>query len=146
MAHNDTIAADSRTIALSPMTKHGVYLWKLVVGDTWHLERTYTGLSTGATLSKAYWTVKRSLSDLDAAAVFQVSITTSSTASGQIIDAVTNGGSIELAFIATATQSATLTAGERYYYDIQGIDSNGQIYTFETGYIEPQAQVTRATT
>lgn len=146
MAHNDTIAADSRTVALSPLTKHGIFLWKLVIGDTWHLERTYTGLSTGVTLTKAYWTVKRSLADLDAAAVFQVAITTTSTAAGHIIDGLTNGGSVELAFIATATQSAGLLASERYYYDIQAIDNNGQIYTFETGYIEPQPQVTRATT
>ena len=39
MAHDVTLPADSRTIALSPLTKHGIYLWKLVVGDTWEIER-----------------------------------------------------------------------------------------------------------
>lgn len=146
MANEVTLPADSRTIALSPLTKHGVYLWKLVVGDTWEIERIYTGLTGGCEISKAYWTVKRSLSDLDAAAVFQISITTTSTAAGQIIDGNSNGGSIQLAFIASITQTATLTAGETYYYDVQGIDTLGQVYTFETGCIEPQSQVTRATT
>ncbi len=37
MAHDNTLYADSRTIALSPLTKHGLHLWKLVVGDTWHI-------------------------------------------------------------------------------------------------------------
>lgn len=146
MAHEQTLPADSRTIALSPLTKHGVYLWKLVVGDTWEIERIYTGLAGGCTISKAYWTVKRSLSDLDAAAVFQIAITSASTTAGQIIDGNSNGGSIHLTFIASITQTATLTAGETYYYDVQGIDTLGQVYTFETGCIEPQPQVTRATT
>lgn len=146
MAQEMTLPADSRTITLSPLTKHGVYLWKLVVGDTWEIERIYTGLAGGCTITKAYWTVKRSLSDLDAAAVFQISITSTSTAAGMIIDGNSNGGSIQLAFIASITQTATLTAGETYYYDVQGIDTLGQVYTFETGCIEPQPQVTRATT
>lgn len=146
MAHDVTLPADSRTIALSPLTKHGIYLWKLVVGDTWEIERTYTGLAGGCTITKAYWTAKRSLADLDAAAVFQVAITSSSTAAGQVVDGNTNGGSIHLSFIAAKTETATLTAGETYYYDIQGLDTLGQVYTFETGCIEPQPQVTLATT
>jgi hypothetical protein len=146
MAHDQTLEADRRTIALSPLTKTGVYLWKLVVGDTWELRRTYTGLTSGASITKAYWTVKQNATDTDATAKYQIAITTTSTSSGQIIDGTTNGGSIELAFIASATQSATLTPGQEYVYDVQVIDSNGSLYTLELGTICPQQGVTAATT
>ena len=146
MAHDQTLEADHRTIALQPLTKVGVHLWKLVAGDTWELKRTYSGLSSGCTISKVYWTVKQSATDPDAAALFQVSITGTSTASGQIIDGNTNGGSIELAVIASKTQTAALVPGQQYVYDIQGVDSNGQVYTFELGTICPQQGVTAATT
>jgi hypothetical protein len=146
MAHDQTLDADKRTIALSPLTKVGVHLWKLVVGDTWELHRTYTGLTAGATISKAYWTVKASATDTDANALYQVSITSTSTAAGQIIDGATNGGSIEMAFIATKTQTAALVPDQTYVYDVQVIDSLGQVYTLELGTICPQQGVTAATT
>jgi len=146
MAHDQTLSFDSRTIALSPLTKHGLHLWRGVAGDTWELKRVYTGLSSGTTISKIYWTVKDDPAAADAAAIFQVSITSTSTASGMIIDGNTNGNSIELACIATKTQTALLTPGQTYYYDVQGIDSNNQVYTFEVGTLEAQQGVTSATT
>ena len=146
MAHDQTLDGDKRTFALSPLTKIGVHIWKLVAGDTWELHRTYTGLTSGATISKAYWTVKASATDSDANAKFQVSITSSSTAAGQIIDGTTNGGSVEMAFIATHTQTLTLTPGQQYDYDVQVIDSNGQLFTLEIGTLCPQQGVTAATT
>ena len=65
---------------------------------------------------------------------------------GQIIDGTTNGGSVEIAFIATHTQTLTLTPGQEYVYDVQVIDSNGQLYTLEIGTLCPQQGVTAATT
>jgi len=146
MAHDQTLAADVRTIALNPLTKSNVYLWRLVAGDTWEITRVYTGLSTGATIAKIYWTVKVAATDTDAAAIFQVSITTTSTATGQIIDANSNGGSIELAIIASKAQTALITPGQEYVYDIVAIDSNGGAYTLELGTICAQQGVTVATT
>lgn len=146
MAHDQTLDGDKRTIALAPLTKIGVHIWKLVAGDTWELHRTYTGLTSGATISKAYWTVKAAATDSDAAALFQISITSTSTAAGQIIDGTTNGGSIELAFIASKTQTAPLVPGQEYVYDVQVIDSNAQVFTLELGTICPQQGVTAATT
>ena len=146
MAHDQTLAADSRTIALSPLTKSNVYLWRLVAGDTWEITRVYTGLSAGVTISKVYWTVKASATDTDAAAIFQVSITGTSTATGHIIDGNTNGNSIELAVIASKTQTALITPGQEYVYDIVAIDSNGGAYTLELGTICAQQGVTVATT
>jgi len=146
MAHDNTLYADSRTIALSPLTKHGLHLWKLVVGDTWHINRTYTGLQSGTTISKCYWTVKADPAAADGAAIFQVSVTSTSTAAGQIVDDTSNGGHIEVSVIATKTQTALITPGQTYHYDIQGIDSNNQVYTFEVGTLEAQQGVTSATT
>ena len=146
MAHDATLDGDKRTFALSPLTKIGVHIWRLVAGDTWELHRTYTGLTSGTTISKAYWTVKANATDTDANAKFQVSVTGTSTSSGQIIDGTTNGGSVELAFIATYTQTATLTPGQEYVYDVQVIDSNSQLYTLEIGTLCPQQGVTAATT
>ena len=146
MAHDATLDGDKRSFALSPLTKIGVHIWRLVAEDTWELHRTYTGLTSGATISKAYWTVKANATDTDANAKFQVSVTGTSTSSGQIIDGTTNGGSVELAFIATHTQTATLTPGQEYVYDVQVIDSNGQLYTLEIGTLCPQQGVTAATT
>lgn len=146
MAHDATLDGDKRTFALAPLTKAGVHIWKLVAGDTWELHRTYTGLTSGATISKAYWTVKASATDTDANAKFQISITSTSTSAGQIIDGITNGGSVEMAFIATFTQTAALTPGQQYDYDVQVIDSNGQLYTLEIGTLCPQQGVTAATT
>lgn len=146
MAHDQTLDGDKRTIALAPLTKIGIHIWKLVSGDTWELHRTYTGLTSGATISKAYWTVKASATDPDASALFQISITSASTSSGQIIDGTTNGGSIELAFIASKTQTAPLVPGQEYVYDVQVIDSNNQVFTLELGTICPQQGVTAATT
>lgn len=34
MAHDQTLDGDKRTIALSPLTKIGVHIWRLVAGDT----------------------------------------------------------------------------------------------------------------
>ena len=146
MAHDQTLDGDKRTIALAPLTKIGVHIWKLVAGDTWELHRTYTGLTSGATISKAYWTVKAAATDSDASALFQISITSTSTAAGQIIDGTTNGGSVEMAFIASKTQTAPLVPGQEYVYDVQVIDSNDQVYTLELGTICPQQGVTAATT
>jgi len=145
MAHDQTLDGDKRTIALSPLTKIGVYIWRMVAGDTFELHRTYTGLTAGVTIAKAYWTVKALATDTDANAKYQISVTSSSTAAGQIIDGNTNGGSVELAFVATNTETLTLTPGQEYVYDVQVIDSNGQIYTLELGTICPQQGVTAAT-
>jgi hypothetical protein len=90
--------------------------------------------------------VKASATDTDAAAIFQVSITGTSAATGHIIDSNTNGNSIELAVIASKTQTALITPGQEYVYDIVAIDSNNGAYTLELGTICAQQGVTVATT
>lgn len=133
---------DTRTIAVARLN---VRITALVAGDTWKFIRTYTGLTTGVTISKVYLTVKNDPTDADGSALFQKSITTASTTSGQITDETTTDGSIAFNVIVLDTESDNLTAGEDYYYDLQGIGSDGAIYTFETGIITPAQGVTAAT-
>jgi hypothetical protein len=132
---------DVRTIAVAKLNQ---YIWKLVAGDTWKFVRTYTGLQTGVTISKVYLTVKENPTDTDAAAMFQKSITTTASASGQITDSTTADGSIAFNVIAAKTDTILLTPEQDYYYDFQGIGSDGMVYTFETGLINPQQGVTSA--
>lgn len=145
------LAVDTRSIAPSIMdvrtiavAKLGVEIYKLVAGDTWKLIRTYTGLQTGVTISKVYFTVKNAATDTDASAIFQKSITASLSASGQITTATTTAATIGFNVIASRTDTALLTPEVEYYYDLQGIGSDGAIYTFETGTVTPQRGVTDA--
>lgn len=132
---------DVRTIAVA---KLGVEIYRLVAGDTWKLIRTYTGLQTGVTISKVYFTVKNAATDTDANAIFQKSITGTLTSSGQITTATTTAGTIVFNIIASRTDTALLTPEVEYYYDLQGIGSDGAVYTFETGTVTPQRGVTDA--
>ena len=119
----------------------------LVAGDTWTFIRTYAGLPTGVTISKVYLTIKENETDLDAAAKVQKSITTSATADGQITDADSSGdGEIAFNIIIEASKSDDLTPEVDYFYDFQGIDSNGYVYTFEKGKITPRQGITDAAT
>ena len=145
------LAVDTRSIAANIMdvrtiavAKLGVSITRLVAGDTWKLIRTYTGLQTGVTISKVYWTVKNDPVDADGSALFQKSITSSLASTGQITDASSSDGSIAFNIIATAANTASLTVDQEYYYDLQGIGSDGAVYTFETGSIIPAQGVTTA--
>lgn len=132
---------DVRTIAVAKLDQ---YIYKLVAGDTWKFVRTYTGLQTGVTISKVYLTVKSSPTDVDGSAIFQKTITGTLSAAGQITDASSSDGSIAFNIIATAANTVLLTPGQEYYYDLQGIGSDGAVYTFETGILAPAQGVTTA--
>lgn len=132
---------DVRTIAVAKLDN---FIYKLVAGDTWKFVRTYTGLQTGVTISKVYLTVKSSPTDVDGSAIFQKTITGTLSAAGQITDASSSDGSIAFNIIATAANTVLLTPGQEYYYDLQGIGSDGAVYTFETGIIAPAQGVTTA--
>lgn len=132
---------DVRSIVVAKLNQR---ITALVAGDTWKFLRTYTGLTTGVTISKVYLTIKNDPTDADVSALIQRSITTSATAAGQITDASTSDGTIAFNVIVLDTQSDDLTPLEDYYYDFQGIGSDGAVYTFETGIITPAQGVTTA--
>ena len=117
-----------------------------VGGDDLRISRTYTELPGGVTIGKGYLTIKRyAKDDTDANAVLQKQITASEGVTGQITDASTVGGSIELYFDLTGAETATLTPLIAYHYDVQVISQAGAVYTCEKGVIVMQQGVTDAT-
>lgn len=138
---------DSRTFQLASfgMTKTNVKIKNVVIADAFRISRTYTGLPTGATIAKAYLTIKKSVGQADSAALLQKSITTSPTSHGQITDATTTtDGSIALYFDVLETESANAKPID-YIYDISVELSTGETHTLEMGTITFIKGVTLAT-
>jgi len=131
----------SRTANMAVLNQR---ITSLVAGDTWPFYMTYSISTSGITFSKIYLTIKNDPTDADVDALVQKSVTTSATTSGQITDDATAGGSIAFNIYVAKTESVLLTPGEDYYYDFQGIGSDGAVYTFETGIITPAQGVTTA--
>lgn len=131
-------------LARFTMTAFNNSLKPIVRGDTRKIERTFTGLPTGETIDKAWLTVKTSTSVNDPG-LFQVEITTTATASGQITDASTSDGQIAMNFIISGTNSALATGGAEYIYDIQVRTTTGTIHTLVMGTVTFFDGVTAAT-
>lgn len=113
------------------MTKTGVKLTNLVIGDSKRIKRRYDELPEGYTVTVAYLTIKKSANQTDAQALVQKAITTSASAAGQITDASTTGGSIAMFFDLSKTDTLVFKAGVEYLYDIQVILSTGEVHTME---------------
>lgn len=111
-------------------------------GDDFDIIRTITLIPTGDSIAKAWLTVKRSESETDAQGLFQLAITTASTASGQVTDT----GAIDLVGAVTFKISPTnsrLIGSTPRHYDMQIKSTLGKIYTAESGDIAcEQAEVT----
>ena len=92
--------------------------------------------------SKIYCTVKAALADLDNAALININSVTNAT---QFI--LTDAANGNISVILTATNSATLTAGTRYFLDVKAIWADGTIVSLVN---EPEfsliGRVTLATT
>lgn len=116
-----------------------------VAGDDFTIERTLTPVPSGQTITNAWFTVKRKVTDIDAYAVIQKAITPILVTSiGQIDDTGIDGtGHIVLYLIAAET--VLLTPYSEYHYDIQVKLSGGAISTPETGIIIAFPQITRST-
>lgn len=125
------------------MTKTGVKIKNIVIGDDRRIKRTYEDLPTGNIISQGWLTVKKKEKDSDAAALIQKSITTAATADGQITDADTAGGSIGMYFDLTDSETGSAKAGIDYVYDIQVKTSTGGLHTLEKGTISFIKQVTQ---
>lgn len=129
------------------MTKTGVKIKDVVIGDEFRIQRTYTGLPTGMTITKAWFTVKSSdrLADVDA--LFpSVVITGTLTAAGHITDADTTGGDLAMFFELTKSNTGEAVPGIEYVYDVQVKRSGGEIHTLEKGTIAFIRGVTDAAT
>lgn len=126
------------------MPNYGVEIRDIVAGDDVQVTRTVTSVPASTTITKAWFTVKAAGADADPG-VFQKAITTSDVAgTGQITDSGADGTGA-LRFDLTKTNTALLTPGVEYLYDIQVLLSNGNIATIEQGVIIARRSITAAT-
>jgi len=116
-----------------------------VGGDDLRISRTYTELPEGVSINKGYLTIKRLATSDDADAILQKQISAQEAVAGQITDASTTGGSIELYFDLTGAETGSLTPLVAYHYDVQIVSIAGAVYTCEKGVMVMQQGVTDAT-
>ncbi|MFN6202867.1 MAG: hypothetical protein ACK496_10350, partial [Acidobacteriota bacterium] len=137
---------DERTIKLSreAMTAFSSTLKPIVRGDTRRVQRTFTSLPAGYTISAAWLSIKSRFRDTDNAALIRKSITTTNSQDGQITDSSTSDGSITLRFDLTSNETMLATAGVEYLYDIQVRTTSGEIHTLAVGTINFHDGVTIA--
>lgn len=117
------------------MTKTGEKVGPIVIGDDFTIQRTYTDVPVGVTITKAWLTIKSSDGQIDADALMQLDITPTLSANGQITDADTTGGSIAMVFKLPRAKTALATPNLQYGYDVQVLASDGLIHTMELSVI-----------
>lgn len=113
----------------------------LVAEDDYDLTRTITDIPIGHLLAKAVFTVK--LTETASTDVFQVSVTPTESDAGQIVDTgADQTGAVLLT--ASKTQTALLTGGTTYYYDLKVETDQGAEKTVEKGVILAHTSITGA--
>jgi hypothetical protein len=127
------------------MPNYEATITNFAAGDDLSIERTITTVPSGQTMSTAWLTVKRSVSDTDVQAVFQKEITSALVAGEGQIDDTGADGTAHLIFYLAAADTVLLTPLSDYRYDIQVKLSGGGISTPEIGVITAFPQMTRAT-
>ncbi len=114
------------------------------VSKDFNVERTVTGIPTGRTLARAWFTLKALPTDADPGVLQKVITPTAQPGIGQITD--TGADTVgKLVFEFTGAQTGALTAGKRYYYDIQIELDNGTDSQFEDGIVRLHKPITVAT-
>ena len=107
-------------------------------GDTLIFRLTFTYVDTGLPVIITNWTIwftlKKNIDDLDAAAIVQKKLT--------VFTDPTNGKTTMIA--ATATETNTLLG--KYFFDIQYKDESGVVRTPDSGTINFERDATRTTT
>lgn len=104
-----------------------------------------TGIPVASLISQAWLSVKTRSTDSDANAVLQKNITSSLVAgSGQVSDTGATDTIGELTFLFTAAQTATLTAGRDYAWDVKMALNSGEILPLiQDSTLTPGQSVTR---
>ena len=114
-----------------------------VAGDTLQITRTITNVPTGASLTKAWFTVKSRRTDPDSEAIIRKEVTTTDApGTGQITDDGAGDESAAVRFDLTSTDTAKLLKGVGYSYDIQVLTDGSAVYTPEIGIITAKLGVT----
>lgn len=117
----------------------------VAIGADRQVKRNVAGVPLANLLTKAWLTVKVKVADADPG-VFQKTITTAAVADqGQITDDGNTDGIGQLVFNITAANSALLTEGVTYEYDIKGKQADGKLFPVERGIVIATKMVTQAT-
>jgi hypothetical protein len=115
-----------------------------VCGDSLIVQRTIRRIPSGLTLTKSWLTVKDVVTDLDADAIFQKTITATLSSAGQITDTGSDGvGTVR--FTLSHAETILLTPGVSYFFDIQVVLSDGGLFTVSKGTIKGLQEITIAT-
>lgn len=115
------------------------------VGDNFQIMRSIDNIPDGETVSKAWFTVKTSLSLPDSYAKLQKVITEADVVGTGLIENSSPLGSADLRFDLSGADWDNLLGGKLYRYDIQILTSADGIYTVERGTFLANEQSTRAT-
>ena len=107
------------------------YIDDFTIGDTYKLSRTIEQVPDGQLITDAYWTVKASVLDTDAEAMFSLHITSESSAAGQVVNY--DDESAQLEFIVLPSDSSLMDGVETYLYDIHITLDSGEKYALEIG-------------
>jgi hypothetical protein len=95
-------------------------------------------------LSDAYFTLKLNPNDTDADAIFQLHITQTGSASGQIITGLGGARSNLVFYVVSGTYEVFVTVGPNYWWDVRCITSiRGATFTVATGTVQFLQNVTQ---
>lgn len=115
----------------------------IVVGNAIQIVRTISDIPDGATLTKAWLTIKEHEDDADSEKIIQKAITTNDVpGTGQITDATAPDGAVR--FDLTKTDTNLLAPGVDYVFDVKVLTNSGDPYTGEKGILTVVAGVTDA--
>jgi len=115
------------------------------VGDNVDIERDISNIPVGETLTTAWFTVKRKITDTDADAIMQKVINSGSNGDGVISD-IGIDGTGHVKFTLSSSETLLLSPSSEYFYDIQVKTSGDRIFTKDFGKIIGNPQITITTT
>lgn len=117
----------------------------IAAGDDLDVTRTVTSVPATQTLTKAWLTIKTTITDADPGLAQKAITTTSVPGTGQITDAGSSGTG-SLLFQLTGTDTLAIPTSAWLYYDIKVKTSASKIYTVEQGRYYAVPRVTTTTT
>ena len=115
----------------------------LVRGDQFSRLVFVKDLPAATYISTSRLTVKAALSDADGAATFAKAITTAANSDGQIEDNGATTGLARLRFDITTANTEAMTADTQYWWDVQVVLNNGDVFTLIKGKAVATEQVTK---
>jgi hypothetical protein len=128
------------------MTKTGVKIRPVAIGNDFVVRRTYTTLPAGTVITKAWFSVKKSEKESDAQALIHKEITASPSANGHITTANTAGGTLAMYFEPSRNETINAKPDLQYFEGVRVLASDGKIHDMEKGTISFIRGIPKATT